>query len=107
MSWRARERRRKKRLALRRDKSTARKSGSSKRAWYLTLASSKTCCARISCRRILGVGSEIVYRHEPMEILCVPCADREQVPYRPSVRWERSRKVHVRHGPSWMRDDSL
>ena len=32
----------------------------------------------------------MVYRREPLEALCVSCADREGIRYRPSVAWERA-----------------
>jgi hypothetical protein len=40
-------------------------------------------------------GAEIVYRHEPREVRCVRCAERdpESKGYRPSIRWERKHRV--------------
>jgi hypothetical protein len=53
-----------------------------------------------------GEAGVIVYRREPGTILCVACADRDRVPYRPSLRWERERKrtIRTRRGPAWMRE---
>jgi hypothetical protein len=33
-----------------------------------------------------------VYRHVPREILCVLCADGRDIRWRPSLRWEESRR---------------
>jgi hypothetical protein len=59
--------------------------------WFLTLAKKPGrfgCCGDRFER-----GAEIVYRHEPREVRCQRCADREGVKYRLSLRWERSRRV--------------
>jgi hypothetical protein len=54
---------------------------------YLTPVKRNCCCNR--CGTSLRVGHECVYRHTPREILCLDCANRERVRYRPSMRWER------------------
>jgi hypothetical protein len=89
MSYRSRERKRRQRIAQGRAQADARRSGSSAERYWLTVTRQTTCCAR--CGYVLRPGREVVYRHRPLEVLCVPCADREQVPYRPSLRWERDR----------------
>lgn len=101
MSYRSRERKRRKRVAVDAEKRIARSAKSSDR-WWLTIVRRTTCCAR--CSGILREGREMVFCKEPLECLCVVCADREQVRYRPSLAWERARKVKVRKGAAWMRD---
>ena len=60
--------------------------------WFLTLAKKPgrfDCCGDRFER-----GAEIVYRHEPREVRCVRCADRDpECRYRPSIRWERAKRV--------------
>jgi hypothetical protein len=102
VSFKQREAKRKKRAALARGRVPGKPSAAER--WWLTLGVRKACCARPECRRIIAEGQEMVYRHAPREVLCVACADRERVFYRPSTRWERSRKVRVRKGPAWMRE---
>ena len=46
----------------------------------------------------------MVFRKVPLEALCVACADRAGISYRPSARWEQSRRVKVRKGAAWMRE---
>ena len=89
MGFKARERRRKKRAGERSRQTAARNSGSSADKWWLTPVRSKCCCN--ACAGILAVGRECVYRHAPREILCVRCAERRDIYYRPSLRWERER----------------
>ena len=87
MSYKSREARRRKRAAL------ASSSGGAERTarYWLTVTRRTTCCAR--CAGRLVKGGNMVYRRIPEEWLCVPCADREGISYRPSRRWERSRPV--------------
>jgi hypothetical protein len=54
---------------------------------YLTIVSRAACCNR--CGGSLRDGAECVFRYTPKQILCVSCADEEQIHYRPSMRWER------------------
>jgi hypothetical protein len=92
-----------KKAAIARAQQRARRSGSASEHWWLTVVRKTTCCAR--CARILREGrDEMVFRKLPLEALCVLCADREQMRYRPSARWEQSRKVKVRKGAAWMRE---
>ncbi len=68
----------------------ARRAPETARRWFLTLAKKPgrfACCGRRFER-----GAEVVYRHEPREVRCLRCADRERVPYRPSIRWERANR---------------
>jgi hypothetical protein len=65
--------------------------------WYLTIVKRTTCCARHG--GILRPGMDMVYRHTPREALCISCADSDPlVSYRPSLRWERSKRVKTREG---------
>jgi hypothetical protein len=59
---------------------------------YLTIVKRPCCCNDVNCARYLRAGAECVFRYEPREILCVECADRRGIYYRPSTRWEASRK---------------
>ena len=73
-------------------KARQRRSPESARRWFLTLAKKPGkfgCCGDRFER-----GAEIVYRHEPREVRCVGCADRDpECSYRPSLRWERAKRV--------------
>ena len=108
MSYKSREAKRRKRAALNtaqqgqaRDRK-ARRPASTPGKWWLTITSRVTCCAR--CAGILREGREMVFRKVPQEALCVACADRAGIHYRPSARWEQSRRVKVRKGPAWMHE---
>jgi hypothetical protein len=46
----------------------------------------------------------MVFRKVPQEALCVACADRAEIRYRPSARWEKSKRVKVKQGAAWMRE---
>lgn len=91
MGFKQRERKRKKKAASSKAQSESRESGSSAAKWWLTVVSTDTCCAR--CAGMLRVDREMVYRHAPREALCVRCADREKVYYRPSLRWEQQARA--------------
>jgi hypothetical protein len=99
VGFKARERKRRRRAAgmaagaKGREQRRSRSSGSSAGKWWLTIATRKGCCANVGCGVILKEGAEVVYRHSPMETLCVRCADRAGHRYRPSLRWERARRV--------------
>jgi hypothetical protein len=92
MAFKHREAKRKKRAATRRDQREARASGSSAAKWWLTIVQKDLCCANVRCRRVLRVGDEMVFRKCPQEALCVACADRAGIYYRPSVPWEEARR---------------
>jgi hypothetical protein len=91
MSYESRQKRRRhKRIEA---KARQRRSPESAKRWFLTLAKQSGrfgCCGRRFER-----GAEIVYRHEPREVRCARCADRdpESSGYRPSLRWERKQRV--------------
>jgi hypothetical protein len=91
MSYQAREKKRRhKRIEA---KARHRRSPESAKRWFLTLAKKpgKFSCCGAGFQR----GAEIVYQHEPREVRCVRCADRrdDSKGYRPSLRWERARRV--------------
>ena len=90
MSFQSRQKKRRyKRIEA---KARQRRSPESARRWFLTVAKKPgrhSCCGTGFER-----GAEIVYRHEPREIRCLSCADRDpECSYRPSIRWERKRRV--------------
>jgi hypothetical protein len=70
----------------------ARRAPETARRWFLTLAKKPgrfDCCGDR-----LERGAEIVYRHEPREVRCLRCADRDpECRNRPSLRWERAKRV--------------
>ena len=95
MGYKQRERKRRERIA----QASGRREQRSKYVdrYYLTIVSRAACCNR--CGGSLRAGAECVYRHTPREVLCVVCADSEEIPYRPSMRWERrNRKRSKRTG---------
>lgn len=66
------------------------RSSSSQGAHWLTVLVRAGKCGL--CDRGLRAGRDAVYRHKPQELLCVACADKAGLFYRPSLRWERERK---------------
>ena len=89
MSFKAREKERRCKIAMERDRK-AQRGGTGSARHYLTLVSRNCCCNNPDCGRPLRRDAECVYRHEPREILCVACADRREIRYRPSARWEQA-----------------
>jgi len=81
------ESRRKKR-AYKRATVKSRRTGESARRWFLTLA--KKSGRFVCCGRRFEQGDEILYRHEPREVRCPGCAEREGLGFRRSQRWERA-----------------
>jgi zona occludens toxin (predicted ATPase) len=92
VGFKQRERKRCEKAAMATDQARSRASGSSSSAWWLTIVLTTTCCA--NCAGILRARREMVYRHAPREALCVACADRRGLKYRPSVKWEREYNAH-------------
>ena len=88
MSFKSREKKRARRAAIH----TTKQRDSEKIAGrhYQTIVSHPACCNE--CGGSLRPGAECVYRNRPMEILCVPCADRRELKYRPSLRWEKTKR---------------
>jgi hypothetical protein len=62
--------------------------------YFLTFAKRKCSCAR--CGGVQDTGREVVYRHEPREILCLACAESNGVKWRPSLKWEAARRMQVK-----------
>lgn len=93
MSFKSREKRRRRKLESKLASAKARtnRTEETARRWFLTLARKPgkfSCCGDRFER-----GAEIVYRHEPREVRCVRCAERraDSKGARPSLRWERAR----------------
>lgn len=90
MSFKQRERKRRRKIAVAGAQRESRRTGSSTKKWWLTVVSRSTCCAR--CGGVLREGREMVYRRQPGESLCLPCAERDPaVKWRPAARWEERR----------------
>jgi hypothetical protein len=89
VSFQSRQKKRKYKAAVKQSK---RRSPETARRWFLTLAKKPgrfSCCGAGFDR-----GVEIVYRHEPREVRCLRCADRDpECRYRPSIRWERAKRA--------------
>lgn len=85
MSYKSRERKRRKRAAI---ASTKREFATvTATRYYLTPV--KHDCRCSSCGGVLKAGKPMVYRQAGPVTLCVPCADSDRlVDYRPSIRWE-------------------
>jgi hypothetical protein len=90
MSFKSREKKRRYKAAV--NKSKRAHAPETARRWFLTLAKKPgrfDCCGDRFER-----GGEVVYRHEPRAVRCLRCADRDpECRYRPSLRWERARRV--------------
>jgi hypothetical protein len=91
VGYRQREKKRRKAGAVAAAQRQSRRTGSSAGKWWLTVVSKNTCCAR--CDGALREDRPMIYRREPGESLCLPCAERDPaVKARPSVRWEQMRR---------------
>jgi hypothetical protein len=111
MSFRSRERKRRKRAALNRDQARAHRSGSASHRWYLTILIKACSCNNPECGRHMRPGRkgdprEIVYRREPRTILCVDCAQRLGLwpEVRLSRKWIDAHPAKARKGAAWMRE---
>ena len=91
MSFQSREKKRKYKAAVK--KSKRRHSSETAKRWFLTISRKAGACD--VCGDKLAARAEVVYRHEPREVRCVRCAERleDSKGYRPSIRWERKRRV--------------
>jgi hypothetical protein len=85
MGYQHRERKRRARLAQASSRQEQRSKYPDRH--YLTIVSRAACCNRWGGS--LRDGAECVYRHTPKQIICVACADSQEIYYRPSMRWER------------------
>ena len=87
MSFKSREKKRAKKLAIS-------KAGGYADRYYLTPVSRHGCCN--SCGASLRAGrDDCVYRHTPREILCLGCATSQGIDYRLSRKWERRRELAI------------
>jgi hypothetical protein len=90
MSYQSRVKKRKyKRLEAKAKRSrTAESAG----RWFLTLA--KRPGRYMCCDRRFDRGAEIVYRHEPREVRCLRCAERDpgSKGFRTSVRYDQAKR---------------
>ena len=92
MSYKSREKKRRRKLAQANVRS---KHGETmKSRHYLTITTRACCCN--DCGRRLRRGDESVFRFEPKEIVCLTCAELREIHYRPSQRWE---KAHRKKNP--------
>jgi hypothetical protein len=89
MSFKQRERKRKRRAAVPAAQKEARRSGSASPHWWLTIVIRNASCNR--CGGALRMGRPMVYRAVPREVICIDCAERDGVSSRPSVQWEQAR----------------
>jgi hypothetical protein len=86
MSYKSRERKRRKKAA----QAGAQRAHSDKTRSRYYLTKIERDCRCSSCGWKLRVGGDMVYRKAGPVTLCHPCADRDPlVDYRPSLRWER------------------
>lgn len=93
MSHQSREKRRKKKIAIRtaKTKNAARIST----RYFLTIVTRETQCR--SCGARLRLHADFVYCRNNSVCLCTGCADRDPlISYRPSLRWERARRKNRR-----------
>jgi hypothetical protein len=63
---------------------------------------------------VLRKRADIVYRHSPKEIRCVPCGYRleDSKDYKPSARWEMAKREEVRRrkrrsAAKWAKESEL
>jgi hypothetical protein len=92
VGFKQRERKRRAKAAASHAQRQSRQSGSSTSKHWLTPLLRTACCATPECRKILRAGSDAIYRHAPLEVLCQPCADRAGLFYRPSLRWVKENR---------------
>ena len=86
MSFKSREKKRKAARAV--SNAVQQRTPATEARWFLTPVRRHAVCG--SCAGRLHWPSDMVYRHKPLVMLCVACADADPgVSYRPSVRWER------------------
>jgi len=102
VSYQSRDKKRRYKAATKKAKKKAFRSSDTAKRWFLTIARKDCCCA--CCSVVLRRGRDIVYRHEPKEIRCLRCAERnaDSKGYRTSLRWVQQNKRKARRGPAWM-----
>lgn len=93
MAYKQREKKRKARMAeasRKRDRLAQRQGKKKSKAWWLTIVSRDTCCAR--CSGMLRIDRPMVFCASPQESLCQACAESAGIYARPSLRWVQSRR---------------
>ncbi len=105
MSYRARERRRRARVAGESQICSARSKRNAETATRYWLVQVKHDCRCVACGGHLRKDAEMVFRKNGAVKLCVSCADRDPlVVYRPSAAWEARNFKAASKGAAWMRD---
>lgn len=90
MSYKSREKKRRKQIAI---GNVRAKHGETMRSrHYLTIVTRDGSCN--GCGKALrkGRGDEAVYRHTPREIVCLSCATERGIKWRTSRSWERAQR---------------
>jgi hypothetical protein len=90
MSFKSREKKRSYKVAKAKGQQQQRSEHADR--WYLTIVNRAGACNDPSCGAPLREGRECVFRFSPKEILCLRCADRRKIRYRPSLRWEQANR---------------
>lgn len=94
MSWKSREKKRRMKAAEGTRRTVIdhhRRSDETRARHFLTPVARNCCCNR--CGTSLRVDRhDCVYRHTPREILCIDCANVEQIHYRTSSRWDAANR---------------
>jgi hypothetical protein len=91
VSYKSREKKRKYKAAAAKAETEQRRHRHPDR-WYLTIVNRSGVCNDPSCGAPLREGRECVFRFSPKEILCLRCAERRKIHYRPSLRWEQANR---------------
>lgn len=87
MSYKSREKKRRKKIAT---GNVREKHGETMKARHYLTITTRACCCN-GCGRGLRTGDESVFRFEPKEIVCLSCAELRKLHYRPSQRWEKAK----------------
>ena len=88
MSYKSREKKRRAKAAI--SKCRSENIDTIKGRHYITIVTRACCCNHGGER--LAKGDDCVFRYEPKEILCVNCATVLEIKYRPSQRWEKTKR---------------
>lgn len=85
MSFQSREKKRRAHAAI--SSAQSNRNAQTEMRWFLTVATRDCCCA--CCGSVIRRDRDVVFRFRPKECRCVSCADRDEISYRPSIRWEK------------------
>jgi hypothetical protein len=94
VSWKTREKKRRARMGHAEVKRSKREHARETEArWFLTVARNKAACAR--CGTLIPVDGDLVYRHRPRELRCLPYGTQlgDSKAYGTSLRWERAQRA--------------